>query len=357
MKEKTLCIVTPDSRCYYRAIPLAKEFLDKDHNLINTTGQRPDGEIIELEVNTQTVKHYKNGKLDGRLEVIDLATGKVTFTETYKAGALIDLADYTMHGTPIAALREQLKPQPHYKGTIVKINKATQSFYKDGKEVAEQTVAANGASLELLGGIPDGPVKEFDDNGQLRSEGVYKDNLLEGPRVHYDEKGRIIARENFVKGQRQGPAQYFTYAMEGPLEIKAQYQNSALNGPWSAIFPNGKTYIQSVYKNGKLSGPRKVLYMDGKTECEENYENGKLSGLRVLYFPEGAVWYRENYKNGRLDGERMCFFPDGHKRLTEYYVDGLLEGTRQIFDEKGALLSNEEYHWGALVHNTERRKL
>ena len=49
MKEKTLCIVTPDSRCYYRAIPLAKEFLDKDHNLINTTGQRPDGEIIELE--------------------------------------------------------------------------------------------------------------------------------------------------------------------------------------------------------------------------------------------------------------------------------------------------------------------
>ena len=53
----------------------------------------------------------------------------------------------------------------------------------------------------------------------------------------------------------------------------------------------------------------------------------------------------------------MCFFPDGHKRLTEYYVDGLLEGTRQIFDEKGALLSNEEYHWGALVHNTERRKL
>ena len=43
MKEKTICIVTPDSRTYYRALPLAKEYLDKDHNVINTAGKLPDG--------------------------------------------------------------------------------------------------------------------------------------------------------------------------------------------------------------------------------------------------------------------------------------------------------------------------
>ena len=38
-------------------------------------------------------------------------------------------------------------------------------------------------------------------------------------------------------------------------------------------------------------------------------------------------------------------------------ADGLLEGQRKLYDEQGSLITSEEYHWGALVHNTERRKL
>ena len=355
MKEKIICLVTPDSRSYYRALPLAKEFLDKDHNLINTAGTLPEGEVEEFDVNSKTVKHYKAGKLDGTLEIINLVSGEVTFSETYKNGMLLDVADHTLHGTPIAEAVP--KPQPNYDGTVIKVNKATQSFYIDGKEVAEQTLAANGSTLELLGSIPDGPAREFDENGLLRAEAQYRDNKLEGELVRYDEKGRPLIREHYVKGQLQGPAQYYTYTAQGIVKTEAQYKNAQLHGEWASYFPDGSPCIKAQYQNGKLQGPRISLYPNGQKDCEENYENGKLQGKRVLYFPEGQLWYQENYKNGRLEGERCSFFRNGNKRSSEFYSEGLLEGTKQIFAENGELLLNEEYHWGTLVHNTERKPL
>lgn len=356
MKERIICLVTPDSRSYYRALPLAKEFLDSDHNLVNTAGQVPEGEVEEFSANTKTVKHYKAGKLDGKLEIVDLTSGKVTFSEKYKDGVLIDVADHTLHGGPTQESKKPA-PQPHFDGTVIKINKATQSFYMGGKEVAEQTVAANGASLELLGTIPDGPAKEFDENGQTRSEAVYKDNKLEGDLVRYDENGRVLSREAYHQGLLQGPAEYYSYCAEGAMKTTANYKNSQLHGEWISFFPGGAPCTAAEYKNGKLNGVRKVMYQNGNAASEEPFENGKLNGKRVLYFPDGGIWYEENYKNGRLDGDRVSFFPNGQKRMTEYYADGLLEGSRRVYAENGDTLVSEEYHWGSLLHNTERKPL
>lgn len=352
MKERIICIVTPDSRSYFRATPLAKEFLDKDKNLINTAGVLPDGEVEVFETTTKTVKHYKNGKLNGDLEIIDLNTGEVTFFEKYKDGILIDLEDHTIHGTPILAIPQ---PQPTYDGTIVKINKSTLSFYRDGKEVAEQTVAANGSTLELLGNIPDGPVREFDDNGQLRSESTYKDNKLEGEFRRFDEQGRLLSQEYYKNGLLEGEAEYYSYCSQGFMKTIAHYLNSQLHGSWRSFFPNGETCVNACYQNGKLHGKRTVLYYNGQIDCEEHFENGKLHGSRKLYFPEGKIWFQENYKNGRLDGERFSFFPNGQKHDCEFYTDGLLDGPRKTYAENGQLISDEEYHWGAVVHNTERK--
>ncbi len=355
MKEKLLCIVTPEKRCYCRATILATEFLDKDHNLIHTAGTIPDGEVTELKASTKTVKHYKNGRLDGELAMIDLTTGEVTFTEQYKDGVLIDLSDRTIHGTPLPVLPPANAPA--YDGTIVKINKGTRSFYVNGKEVAEVTVTPQGATLEQLGNIPDGPVKEFDENGQVRTEATYRNNLLEGEVLHYDEKGRLLSRETYVNGKLQGPAQYFTYILDGTITVHANYKNMLLDGPWTSSFPNGDPCVEAYYQNGKLQGTRTVLYHNGNLNIEENYENGKRQGQRLMYFPDGALWYQENYKNGRLDGDRFCFFPNGHKYLEEFYTEGLLEGMRKTYTDEGNLLANEEYHWGAVVSNTERKPL
>lgn len=356
MKETFICIVTPESRTYYQAVPAAKEFLDKDQNLIHSIGQIPDGEVQEIKVSSKTVKHYKNGKLDGELAMIDLNTGQVTFTEQYKDGELIDLADHTIRGTPISQILNA-KPEPTYHGTTLKTNKDTLSFYVDGREIAEQTVSEDGTIVEQMNSVPDGPVKEFDENRMLRFEVTYQDNLREGQATRYNEQGEIISQETYKEGKLNGPARYYTYSDMGTNIVDANYKNALLDGPWTAYMPDGKPLIQAYYQAGKLQGPYTSLYKNGKINVQENYGNGKLQGTRKIYFPDGHLWYQEQYKNGLLEGGRYCFYPSGKKFLEEFYTDGLLDGMRKIYAEDGSLLTGEEYHRGSLVLNTERRPL
>lgn len=357
MKEKLICIVTPDGHTYYHATQLAKEFVDKDNNVIHTVGTLPEGEVEEFKTTSKTVKHYKDGKLNGELAIIDLTTGKTTFAEEYKNGTLVDLKDHTLHGIPLQKVTQTAEQEPAYQGTLLKTHKNTQSFYVNGKEVAEQTVSPAGVVLEQLGAVPDGLVKEFDENNQLRLEATYKDSRMEGEVVRYNEKGQILSKENYERGVLQGTATYYMYTGDVSSFTTATYKNSQLDGEWSMMFPNGKPHMLALYKNGRLQGTRRSLYANGQTNCEEIFENGKLQGPRRLYFPDGHLWYEENYKNGRLDGERSCFFPNGQKHLEEYYADGLLDGFRKTFSANGSLIQQEEYHWGTLVRNTETKPL
>ena len=353
MKEIIICVSTPTSRTYYKATPLAKEFLDKEQNIINTTGTLPDGEVTELAASSATIKHLAGGKLNGKFEVINLTDNSVTFTEEYKDGQLVSITERT-HALAAGKHKEE-KPHHHYPGTVLKTSKGANSFYINGKEVAEETLSSNGATLEILGTIPDGEVKEFNENGQVKTEAHYKNNKLHGPLFRYEDNGRISSREEYFNGVLQGPAEYFTPIKNDILHTRCSYKNSQLEGERTVTQNDGTVRERESFVRGHIEGLKETFYASGHKESEENYTNGKLNGERLIYFPSGALWYREHYTNNRLDGERFGYFADGKVRLEEFYTDGLLEGRRNIYAENGELLTTEEYHWGSLVHNTERK--
>ena len=202
MKEKIICVTTPADRTYYIAKPVAKEFIDREQNVVHTMGVLPEGQVTELTVSSATLKSFRHGKLDGKLEVINLTDGTVSFSEEYKAGRLQQIHESTPPTQP---------PQnqaPRHTGTTLKTSKGTHSFYSNGKEVAEETISSNGASLELLGNIPDGEVKEFDENDKLITLAHYKNNKLNGELIRYTPDGRVLARESYTDGFLQGEASY-----------------------------------------------------------------------------------------------------------------------------------------------------
>lgn len=358
MKEETiyLCITTPQARTYYKAQSVAKEFLDKDNNVINTTGEIPEGKVTEIATTTATTKHYANGKLHGRLEVRDLASDSITFTEDYNYGQLMDVTDHTSPDL-FKQMQQNVTPKatPIYPGTVLKTTKDVRAFYVDGKQIAEETVSANGSTLELLGSIPDGPVKEFFENGKVKAEAVYKSNKLHGLLIRYDEQGQILSKETYEQGVLKGPAEYFSYSQRTTLHTICNYLNALLDGPFTLAQKDGKIREQSTYAKGRLDGPHKTFYPTGAPESEEMFIDGKRQGVRKIFFPSGELWYEENYANGRLEGDRTEYFKNGKIRLTEMYSDGMRNGTCNLYDETGELVSSEEYHWGNVIHNTEYR--
>ncbi len=354
MKEKFICISTPSGRTYYRAIPLAKEFLDKEQNIVNTTGELPDGEITELSVSSATIKHLQSGKLNGKFEVINLADNTVTYSEQYENGHLVSITERTAENAQTPQTKKE-KAIRTYPGTVLKSTKNTNSFYINGKEVAEETLSSNGATLEILGTIPDGEVKEFNENGLVKTEAHYKNNKLNGTLLRYNESGTLISREEYVDSVLQGPAEYYTPTKNELISAHCTYKNSYLEGERTVTRQDGTLLQKENYKRGHLIGPRISFYPSGSKESEETFVDGKLHGERLLFFPSGELWYRENYNHGRLDGERIGYFASGKVRLEEFYAEGVLEGPRRVYAENGELLTSEEYHWGSLVHNTDRK--
>jgi len=352
MKEKLICIASPQQRVYYKAVCVAKEFLDKEQNVVNVSGHLPDGEITEFTVSVSTVKHLQDGRLNGALQVINLADNSVTFEEEYKRGSLVSVDEKTAQAAPA-----KIPNKPFFPGTTVKTTKGTRSFYSNGKEVAEETIASNGITLELLGNIPDGEVKEIDENGHVLAVAHYEKNKLNGELVRYNEAGKEISRENYVNGLLEGPAKYTSFTASDTVNAQCFYKNARLEGERILTQQNGTLRRKEFYKNGRLNGLCSSFYANGNLECKENYVDGKLEGNREFFFPTGGLWYQENYVKGRLDGQRLGYFANGKLFLEELYTDGMLDGPRKTYTETGELLSSEEYHWGALVHNTERRPL
>ena len=356
MNEKLFCISTPQARTYYKAVCVAKEFLDKDHNVVNTTGAIPNGEVMEISAASATVKHYTDSKLNGKLEIINLEDNSVTFSEEYDNGQLVHVSDAATipsapEGTPAT------KAAPIYPGTILKTTKDVRSFYVNGKEIAEETIAANGATLELLGNIPDGEAKEFTENGKVKTEANYLHNKLHGLLIRYDEDGRVLSKETYEQGVLKGPAEYHSYTNRDEFHTACNYKNAVLDGALTVTQQDGTVRERAVYVKGRLHGEHKTFYANGLVESEETYADGKLQGDRKIYFPTSELWYTETYINGRLDGERTEFYPSGKVRLLELYSDGMLNGQRNIYAEDGDLIASEEYHWGNIIHNTEYRPL
>ncbi|MBQ3666500.1 MAG: toxin-antitoxin system YwqK family antitoxin [Elusimicrobiaceae bacterium] len=355
MKEKVFCVVTPAARVYYKATPVAKEFLDKDKNVVNMTGQIPDGTVAEFSVTSVTTKNFENGKLHGKLEIIDLTDQTVTFSEEYEHGQLVHVTEQTI--PPVAPAVQEDKATPVYPGPVMKTSSDLRAFYVDGKQVAQETLSSNGATLELLGDIPDGEIKEFTENGKLKTEAVYKNNKLNGQLVRYTDDGKLLCKETYENGILKGPAEYYSYRKDDFLCTRCNYKNAVLDGELTLSQANGTLRERALYTKGRLHGPRTTFYSTGDKEAIETWSEGKLQGERTLFFPTGQVWCKENYRNGRLDGERTEFYIHQKPRLQEFYSEGLLDGKRAMYDEQGHLLTSEEYHWGNIVHDTESSSL
>lgn len=347
MKEKIICISTPTERTYYQATVLAKEFFDRDKNIVHTTGTVPDGEILTFDVSSVSVKHVSGGKLHGKLEVINLTTQTTTFSEEYNNGTLVKVSQPEP---------EKKSAMPAVEGTIVKSSKGAHSFYVNGKEVAEETLSSAGTAVELLGNIPDGEVKEVDDNNNIKAIAYYKNNKLNGPLTRFTEDGKVLAKETYVEGILQGPAEYFSYQKEDLLHAVCFYKNALLEGERRVTNQAGILREKASYRQGRLHGEQTIFYQDGQRQSKAQFNNGKLHGERIFFFPNGHIWYRENFANGRLEGERLAYFANGNLYEEETYSNNLLNGPRKVYSAQGELLTDEEYHWGNLISNTERRK-
>ena len=167
--------------------------------------------------------------------------------------------------------------------------------------------------------VPYGTFNYYYPGGEIKAKTRYSDNGITAHTKMYYENGNLLAEGKYVNRKKDSVWNYYSEP-EGNLIATEEYDHGVLTGESISYFAEtGKILEIFHYKNGLRNGPYKKYFPDGKLMTEGYYENDTLEGEFVTYYPGGQIQVRGTYSNG------------------------LQKGNWEYFDEKGNLLTQEEF--------------
>ena len=189
---------------------------------------RGEGNVKNGELNGPFKQYYKNGKLksEGTLQSDELHGTILFFNDNgilynervYDMGIVTNDKFYSEDGSIKSPINFNLL----YK------NPSDELYYKKDTEkpYSGQVVGKNNNFVTLIEGRPDGPYKEYYENGQLQSEGTTKDSKRVGPYKGYYENGQ--------------------------LQSEGTYKDGKLDGLWKSYYENGQLKGEVMLKDGEI---------------------------------------------------------------------------------------------------------
>ncbi len=262
---------------------------------------------------------YVNGKKQGLIKEYD-DNGMIITLIYYHNGYITD--------------REEINRRDKYgnkQGTW-------KEFYQDGKVKQEEVYKDN---------ILDGLYKTFNENGNLTLVLNYRNGKLDEAltqeemnveiRNEYDNQNRLIASGAFKNNVPVGI--HRTYDQAGNVNGSKIYDDSGKivsegiideegnrEGNWKDYYHDGKIRAAGVYLKNQRSGKWTFYYHDGKIEQTGDYIRGKTTGIWTWYYDNGKISREESYFNGKEDGVMVEYSQEGKIITKGDYVEGEKEG-------------------------------
>ncbi len=150
------------------------------------------------------------------------------------------------------------------------INK--EEFYENDLPILTHKTYDHGRVLRevsFVNGMIQGMVREFYPSGNVKSEGIFIDNLPNGIHKSYFDNGKVFSEYNYVNGSKEGIQKFFD--SDGNLVMQANYKNNLMDGLYQEFFPNGKVETEGKYKEGRKVGIWKTFDEKGKIISQEKF--------------------------------------------------------------------------------------
>jgi uncharacterized protein len=364
---------------YYKNGKLKTEGNRKDFLLDSTWKFYSENGRITKSIN------YKEGKKDGLVITFDTAQKAVTkelFVNDIKQGV-------TRYLYPTGKIKQTL---PYANG---KPNGISYEFSPDSTIVAiyeyKQGILQNVERINKKDneGKKQGLWKEFYDDGKVKKEQRYNDDILDGYVKEYDEKGDLVKTEKYNLGKQIKNAPelavieiYKNYYEDGTLKYEGPYADGYpvgthyhykqkmqcdslpyLRDDTSLVYINklvcrnvpvadsAITYNEGIIvERGPLDSLRNKtgiwteFHLTGEFKAKGLYANNNRGNEWVFYYPNGKIEQKGVYdKKGRPKGKWQWFYENGALMREEEYVNGKREGTMVDYTEDGKILTKGDY--------------
>lgn len=159
------------------------------------------------------------------------------------------------------------------KKTVENRNKYMHVFLKNNVEIARKEFNKYHHLVRQKGKIPDGIIREYYETGELQYEWLYR------------------------HGQRNGL--FKGYFENGVLKGEYRYKNDVLEGESKEYYPNGVLHISVMFKNGLRHGPIKSYTEKGQLLADGFFNKGQKEGVFTIYYENGVIHIRDQYKSGK----------------------------------------------------------
>lgn len=203
----------------------------------------------------------------------------------------------------------------------------------------------------------------FWENGNIHTEGTYREDRKNGYFREYTPDGKLFRIFKFVNGELQEDAEEIAkideradYYPNGKVKTLAQYKNNLPDGLWREYAADGGLEKSLLYKKGVIvgkgitddaglrQGPWVLFYDDGKLRAEGKYKNGKKIAYWKYYYPEGNIEEEGTYDNlGRADGDWKWYFNTGQVLREMSFSGGKEDGMMIEYSEDGKIIAKGEY--------------
>ncbi|MBN2213557.1 MAG: toxin-antitoxin system YwqK family antitoxin [Bacteroidales bacterium] len=205
------------------------------------------------------------------------------------------------------------------------------------KKESKETGSAAGEEIRI--------VREYFDNGRIRSEIEAKGSLRHGITKNYSKNGRLLSEVNYVNNKKDGLS--VNYYPSGKIHTKLMYRNGVKDGESIWYYESGKVFRINPFKNGKIDGIQKFYFENGTPMAEVPYRNGQ-PGLGLKEYSESGTLLN-NYPDIRFEEVDQVYshqtfilkiFLSNKSTKVRFYIDDLLDG--KYLDEKAVSIPLKE---------------
>jgi antitoxin component YwqK of YwqJK toxin-antitoxin module len=139
----------------------------------------------------------------------------------------------------------------------------------------------------------------YNKNPTIQLHGHLLNGKQHGKWTRWDINEQQIGEANFLNGQVTSSKQNSWYE-NGQLRSEINYKDQLLSGKTIFMYPDGTIKESYTYKEGKLHGPFFEYNIYGQKIHAGNYRKGKKNGLFSWWYETGQKWVEIKYKNNYI---------------------------------------------------------
>lgn len=170
--------------------------------------------------------------------------------------------------------------------------------------------------VEFKDGLPNGEIKTWSKKDVKQVEGFLENGTRTGIWKLYYENGKLKKQLTYQNNIENGEEIF--WFENGNVQKKGSYVNGKLNGKYEWYFENGQKQQEGFFTMGKEDSTWNEWYENGKQKMVGHFTNFEKNGNWTWWDEQGKITTKKNYTNGLVTVDKDNF--DTYLEKMEYYL-------------------------------------